>query len=48
MIELGAWSSSGDAKNMWDITTSCIKKATTEVLGVSRVYWWSLRRLVEE
>ncbi|KAH0661410.1 hypothetical protein KY284_026341 [Solanum tuberosum] len=43
-IKLG---SSGDANNMWEKTTNCIKKAARELLGVStgnfgghRGDWW--------
>nr|XP_033510073.1 uncharacterized protein LOC117274821 [Nicotiana tomentosiformis] len=44
---MGAWRSSGDASKMWTTTTDYIRKATREVLGVSKGYygghqgnWW--------
>ncbi|KAG5610846.1 hypothetical protein H5410_022127 [Solanum commersonii] len=49
LIEIGSWSSSGDMNYMWDEIATCIRKATREVLGVSRGnygghrwdWWWN-------
>lgn len=46
-MAMGAWTSSRDASSMWSATTTCIREAAREVLGVSRGYssrhkgyWW--------
>ncbi|XP_059289317.1 uncharacterized protein LOC132042819 [Lycium ferocissimum] len=49
LMALGAWESRGDASSMWDRTSSCIREAAREVLGVSRGrrgghrgdWWWN-------
>ncbi|XP_055822137.1 uncharacterized protein LOC129890653 [Solanum dulcamara] len=49
LIGMGAWSISGDVKNMWDTNGDCIRNAATEVLGLSRGicngrprdWWWN-------
>ncbi|XP_070022604.1 uncharacterized protein [Nicotiana sylvestris] len=46
---MGAWRSSGDANTMWSTTADNIRKATTEVLGISSGrtggykgdWWWN-------
>ncbi|XP_070026492.1 uncharacterized protein [Nicotiana sylvestris] len=46
---MGAWRSSGDANTMWSTTTDSIRKAATEVLGISfgrtgghkGDWWWN-------
>lgn len=48
-MAMGAWRSNGDATNMWDRTTSCIREAAREVLGgFEGQFWWSPRGLVVE
>ncbi|KAG5632691.1 hypothetical protein H5410_004408 [Solanum commersonii] len=44
-----AWRSSRETKNMWDKKTSCVRKTTREVLGMSKGntggqrgdWWWN-------
>lgn len=36
LMEIGAWRNKGDENNIWTKTTSCIREAAKEVLGVSR------------
>ncbi|XP_070008648.1 uncharacterized protein [Nicotiana sylvestris] len=47
---MGAWRSSGDANTMWSTTADNIRKAATEVLGISSGrtgghkgdWWWNV------
>ncbi|KAG5632589.1 hypothetical protein H5410_004306 [Solanum commersonii] len=49
LMEMGAWSGSGDADTMWNKAASCIRKVASKVLGVSRGnfgghkgdWWWN-------
>ncbi|XP_060190284.1 uncharacterized protein LOC132619373 [Lycium barbarum] len=49
LMALEAWEIRGDASSMWDRTSSCIREAAREVLGVSRGrrgghrgdWWWN-------
>ncbi|KAG5571715.1 hypothetical protein H5410_061481 [Solanum commersonii] len=49
LMEMGAWSGSGDADTMWNKAASCIREVASKVLGVSRGnfggrkgdWWWN-------
>ncbi|KAG5581992.1 hypothetical protein H5410_052619 [Solanum commersonii] len=36
LMEMGAWSGSGDADTMWNKAASCIREVASKVLGISR------------
>lgn len=38
LLAMGAWRSSGDASSMWNMMSNCIRKASREVLEVSKGY----------
>ncbi|KAG5586166.1 hypothetical protein H5410_046600 [Solanum commersonii] len=49
LMEMGAWSGSGDVDTMWNKAASCIREVASKVLGVSRGnlgghkgdWWWN-------